>query len=79
MVPVNLAWVLWGWPNLFLQRMRENVPTGYDEAALDAFAKRARRWQKAGRDAYMFLINGAKTRAPAAALALQSKLLININ
>ncbi len=24
MVPVNLAWVLWGWPNLFLQRMREN-------------------------------------------------------
>ena len=25
-----------------LQRMREEVPTGYDEAALDAFAKRAR-------------------------------------
>ncbi len=59
-----------------LQRMREEVPTGYDEAALGAFAKRARRWQKAGRDAYMFMINGAKIRAPAAALALQDKLRI---
>jgi uncharacterized protein YecE (DUF72 family) len=59
-----------------LQRMREEVSTGYDEAALDAFAKRARRWQKAGRDSYMFMINGAKIRAPAAALALQDKLRI---
>jgi len=24
MVPVNLAWLLWGWPNRFLERMREN-------------------------------------------------------
>ena len=23
MVPVNLAWLAWGWPNLFLQRMRD--------------------------------------------------------
>ena len=57
-----------------LQRMREEVPTGYDEVALDAFAKLARRWQKAGRDVYMFMINGAKIRAPAAALALQERL-----
>ena len=57
-----------------LQRMREDVPTGYDEAALDAFAQRAQRWQKAGRDAYVFMINGAKIRAPAAALALQERL-----
>ena len=57
-----------------LQRMREEVATGYDEPALDAFAKRARRWQDAGRDAYIFMINGAKIRAPAAALALQDKL-----
>jgi uncharacterized protein YecE (DUF72 family) len=57
-----------------LQRMREDVPTGYDHAALDAFAERARRWQKSGRDAYMFMINGAKVRAPAAALALQERL-----
>ena len=23
MVPINLAWLAWGWPNLFLQRMRD--------------------------------------------------------
>ena len=53
-----------------LQRMREAVPTGYDDASLCAFVTRAKRWQKAGRDSYMFMINGAKLRAPAAALAL---------
>ena len=57
-----------------LQRMREDVPTGYDEAALDRFETRARRWAKDGRDAYLFMINGAKERAPAAALALQERL-----
>lgn len=57
-----------------LQRMREDVPTGYDDAALDGFAERARRWQAAGRDSYIFMINGAKLRAPAAALALAGRL-----
>ena len=57
-----------------LQRMREEVPTGYDDAALDTFAAKARKWRKAGRDAYIFMINGAKERAPAAALALQERL-----
>ena len=57
-----------------LQRMREEVPTGYDGASLDAFAQRARQWQKDGRDAFIFMINGAKVRAPAAALALQERL-----
>jgi uncharacterized protein YecE (DUF72 family) len=57
-----------------LQRMREDIPTGYDGAALDTFAQRARRWHKDGRDAYIFMINGAKLRAPAAALALQERL-----
>jgi len=56
-----------------LQRMREEVLTGYDDATLDTFAERARKWQKRG-DAYVFLINGAKVRAPAAALALQQRL-----
>src|SRR5205085_11858048 len=50
-----------------LQRMREEVPTGYEAAELDGFAKQARQWHKAGRDAYIFMINGAKVRAPAAA------------
>jgi uncharacterized protein YecE (DUF72 family) len=57
-----------------LQRMSEDVPTGYDEAALKRFAARARKWRKDGRDAYIFMINGAKVRAPAAALALQGRL-----
>ncbi|NUR44552.1 MAG: DUF72 domain-containing protein [Sphingomonas sp.] len=56
-----------------LQRMSEDVPTGYDEKSLDKFASRAREWQKRG-DAYIFMINGAKVRAPAAAMALQERL-----
>ena len=58
-----------------LQRMNEDVATGYEDAALDAFAERARQVAASdGRDAYIFMINGAKIRAPAAALALQAKL-----
>ena len=57
-----------------LQRMREEVVTGYDEPELDRFAAMARKWQAAGRDGYIFMINGAKVRAPAAALALQQRL-----
>jgi uncharacterized protein YecE (DUF72 family) len=61
-----------------LQRMNEDIPTGYDEAALSSFADKARAWKRAGRDAYIFMINGAKVRAPAAALALQQQLDINL-
>ena len=57
-----------------LQRMREEVPTGYDEEVLTSFAERTASWAETGRDSYVFLINGAKVRAPAAALALQEKL-----
>jgi uncharacterized protein YecE (DUF72 family) len=56
------------------QRMSEDVPTGYDDAVLDAFAAKARSARANGRDAYIFMINGAKVRAPAAALALQERL-----
>jgi uncharacterized protein YecE (DUF72 family) len=57
-----------------LQRMSEDIETGYDHAALEGFAERARQWRGAGRDGYIFMINGAKVRAPAAALALQERL-----
>ena len=57
-----------------LQRMREENVTGYDEPELDRFAAMGRAWQSAGRDGYIFLINGSKVRAPAAALALQQGL-----
>ena len=33
-----------------LQRMNEDIPTGYDEAALDTFAKRGRGWAKDGKE-----------------------------
>jgi uncharacterized protein YecE (DUF72 family) len=56
-----------------LQRMSEDVETGYDGAALDGFAEQARNWRRRG-DAYIFMINGAKVRAPAAAMALQERL-----
>jgi len=56
-----------------LQRMSDDVPTGYDDSALDGFAATAREWRKRG-DAYIFMINGAKVRAPAAALALRERL-----
>jgi len=41
---------------------------------LDGFAAKARAWSEADRDSYIFMINGAKVRAPAAALALQQRL-----
>jgi uncharacterized protein YecE (DUF72 family) len=57
-----------------LQGMREEVPTGYGDQELDGFADRTRRWQREDRNAYIFMINGAKVRAPAAALALRERL-----
>lgn len=57
-----------------LQRMNEDIETGYDAPTLDGFAGKARSWVEGGRDSYIFLINGAKVRAPAAALALQERL-----
>ena len=57
-----------------LQRMSEDVPTGYAASALDGFAEQAKAWCAQGKDAYIFMINGAKVRAPAAALALQERL-----
>jgi uncharacterized protein YecE (DUF72 family) len=59
-----------------LQRMKEEIPTGYDDEALDRFAERAKGWSREGRDAYVFMINGAKVRAPAAAAALRQLLAI---
>jgi len=55
-----------------LQRMREDLLTGYDDKSLDRFAAKAAEWQKRG-DAFIFMINGAKVRAPAAGLALQER------
>jgi uncharacterized protein YecE (DUF72 family) len=57
-----------------LQRMEEDCLTGYPAAQLARFAERAQSHTVAGKDAYVFMINGAKVRAPQAALALQTLL-----
>jgi uncharacterized protein YecE (DUF72 family) len=56
-----------------LMRAREQVPTGYPDDELDRWADVARGWAAAG-EAYVFFINGAKVRAPAAAQALIERL-----
>ena len=53
-----------------LQRCAEDCPTGYDGPALDRWAERAKALAARRGDVYVFIINGAKVRAPAAALAL---------
>ena len=73
-----------------LMDAREEMETGYDAAALDRWADVARGWAEgrppaepplltaptatAPRDAFVFMINGAKVRAPAAAQALLARL-----
>jgi len=59
---------------LRLRRCAEDEPTGYPEKDLDAWAERARGWAEEGRDVFLYFINGAKVRAPAAAQALIERL-----
>ncbi|HEX2624435.1 MAG TPA: DUF72 domain-containing protein [Sphingomicrobium sp.] len=56
------------------EQMQDEIATGYGRSDLDRIAALARRWEKAGRDGFVFMINGAKRRAPAAALAVQQRL-----
>ncbi|MGO8914596.1 MAG: DUF72 domain-containing protein [Stellaceae bacterium] len=64
--------------DFFYARLRRSAPdeaTGYPPAALDAWAERCRGWVAAGRrDGFVYFINGAKERAPAAAEALIARL-----
>ena len=48
----------------------ELYASGYDAAALDAWAARVRTWRKAGRDVFVYFDNTLKTRAPVDAQAL---------
>jgi uncharacterized protein YecE (DUF72 family) len=73
-----------------LQDAHEEIETGYDADALDRWAAAARAWAKGAapdglgyieaakggdaRDVFVFMINGAKVRAPAAALAMLDRL-----
>jgi uncharacterized protein YecE (DUF72 family) len=53
---------------------RVEEPLGYAPAELDALAARTRGWAAGGREVYMFMIDGAKERAPAAAEGLIARL-----
>jgi uncharacterized protein YecE (DUF72 family) len=73
-----------------LQQAQEQIETGYAEKDLDRWEARARTWEKGGqpddlpavgpaprkekRDVFIYMINGAKVRAPAAAMALLGRL-----
>jgi uncharacterized protein YecE (DUF72 family) len=72
-----------------LQRAEDDLPTGYAPQALDAWAARSRQWEGGGapdlpllaepaearpRPVFVYMINGAKVRAPAAAMALIERL-----
>ena len=73
-----------------LRCAQEREPTGYAPKALDTWAERAKTWAAGGdpeslpllaaskkskaRDVFVYFINGAKERAPAAAMALLDRL-----
>jgi uncharacterized protein YecE (DUF72 family) len=73
-----------------LQNAQAKVATGYTPAVLDKWVKRAEAWHAGGapsdlpslakaaakkkRDVFVYMINGAKERAPAAAMAFLQKL-----
>ncbi|HUD27697.1 MAG TPA: DUF72 domain-containing protein [Novosphingobium sp.] len=57
-----------------LQNARPELETGYPDAELDHWATRVKDWSAQGRDVFAFFINGAKERAPAAAMALIAKI-----
>lgn len=61
---------------LRLMRCQSDVASGYSAAALDQWAEGARAWASGSRPraAFVYFINGAKERAPAAAQALQARL-----
>jgi uncharacterized protein YecE (DUF72 family) len=61
---------------------REEEPNGYDARTLDKWAETAQAWSRGksgphARDVFMFVINGAKIRAPAAALELIKRLQVS--
>ncbi|MPZ56095.1 MAG: DUF72 domain-containing protein [Rhizobiales bacterium] len=58
-----------------LEKTKADIETGYTEPELRAWAKRAREWETKGkRDVFIYMISGAKERAPAAAVALIGEL-----
>jgi uncharacterized protein YecE (DUF72 family) len=64
------------WAYIRLMRSAADCQTGYPPGVLDQWAEGARAWAAGGpaREVFVFFINGAKERAPAAASALIQRL-----
>jgi uncharacterized protein YecE (DUF72 family) len=72
------------WPKLFdvtapfvyvrLHGDKELYASGYTARSLDAWARRIRAWDRAGRDVYVYFDNDVKVKAPFDALTLMRKL-----
>jgi uncharacterized protein YecE (DUF72 family) len=72
------------WPKLFhvtagfvYVRLHGDIKiytSGYSDAALSSWARRIRRWDRDGRDVYVYFDNDVKVRAPFDALNLMKKL-----
>lgn len=52
----------------------ENIETGYAMDEIAKWSEQFSQWRSDGRDVYVYFINGAKVRAPAAAMALMEQL-----
>jgi len=58
-----------------MEKTQTDIATGYAKADLRRLARRARDWEQKGRrDVFIYMISGAKERAPAAAMALIAEL-----
>jgi uncharacterized protein YecE (DUF72 family) len=62
-----------GFAYLRCKNLRAEEPAGYPPRDIARIARLCREWSRTGDDVFAFMINGAKERAPAAALALGEK------
>ena len=53
---------------------QEDIETGYSVDEIAQWSDQFSQWRDDGRDVYVYFINGAKVRAPAAAMALMEHL-----
>src|SRR3546814_10042606 len=57
-----------------LHGSQELYVSGYDDEALDVWARRVRAWARGGREVYVYFDNDSKVRAPADAAGLMERL-----
>jgi uncharacterized protein YecE (DUF72 family) len=63
-----------GFSYIRLHGAEERYASGYDEPALDRWARLVRQWARGGRDVFVYFDNDAKVRAPFDAMSLARRL-----